>query len=155
MCFGRFAASLVVAMALLYGQAFAVDGPSFDCSQGVRQTLAVILCSYPEAASADWDMNRAYWATYSDDREQITLNESVVRDCALPEFETQQQRAGKVLVEQLSRTLGGQVQLPSSQSVNQQHVRCVVRMFREHARQLRQKLRGDALNEANLSQKST
>jgi hypothetical protein len=37
------------------GQAFAVDGPSFDC-HGVRQTLVVILCTDPEAAQADWDV---------------------------------------------------------------------------------------------------
>ena len=151
MSFRWFVPSFVAVLALMHGRAFAVEGPSFDCSQGVRHTLAVILCSDPEAGTADWDMNRAYWATFSDDREQNTFSESVIRDCALPEFQTQQQRAGRVLIEQLSRTLGGQIQLPSSQSINQQHVRCVVRMFREHARQLRQKLRGDALNEANLS----
>ena len=38
------------------GSAFALDGPSFDC-HGVRQTLAVILCSNVEAAQADCTVN--------------------------------------------------------------------------------------------------
>ena len=51
-------------------EALAVNGPSFDCSNGVRQTLAVILCTDPAAAQADWDVNRAYWALFTDDRRE-------------------------------------------------------------------------------------
>ena len=42
--------------------AFAIDGPSFDCTHGVNSALAIILCSAPEAARADWDLVSAYWA---------------------------------------------------------------------------------------------
>ena len=58
-------AQLATVAAFLLGgsSALAVDGPSFDCSQRMRQTLAVILCTVPEAAQADWDLNTAYWAS--------------------------------------------------------------------------------------------
>jgi uncharacterized protein len=62
-----------VAAFLLGGSsAFAVDGPSFDCSHGVRQTLAAILCTVPEAAQADWDVNSAYWALFADEKQHLT-----------------------------------------------------------------------------------
>jgi uncharacterized protein len=86
---------VIIALVLSVGNpALAVEGPSFDCTHGVRQTLAVILCTDPEAAQADWDVNRAYWALFADDREETTFNESVNLRCALPRLETQQERAG-------------------------------------------------------------
>lgn len=152
MCLRRVIATTAILLSsLIPGRAFAIDGPSFDCKLGLRQTLAVLLCTSPEAAAADWDYNRAYWAAYSDDREQITFNESVNRRCALPPLETQQQRNGRVFLEQFSRALGAPVQLPSSFGITQQHVRCVVAAFREEVKKLRDRLRGDALRESNLS----
>jgi peptidoglycan hydrolase-like protein with peptidoglycan-binding domain len=114
----------VTAAVLLSGShAFAVDGPSFDCSHGVRQTLAVILCVSPEAAQADWDVNRAYWALFTDDREETTFNEAVNQRCAIP--------------------------MP--QLVTEQHVRCVISAFHNRAAALRNRLTGNALAESNLS----
>jgi hypothetical protein len=40
------------AFALHAENALAVEGPSFDCTQGVRQSLALILCTNAEAAQA-------------------------------------------------------------------------------------------------------
>src|SRR5450759_3866407 len=83
---------LAIVVSISGTQALAVNGPSFDCSHGVRQTLAVILCMNPEAAQADWDVNRAYWALFTDDREETTFNQSINVRCALPRPETQQER---------------------------------------------------------------
>jgi peptidoglycan hydrolase-like protein with peptidoglycan-binding domain len=114
----------VTAAVLLSGShAFAVDGPSFDCSHGVRQTLAVILCMSPEAAQADWDVNRAYWALFTDDREETTFNEAVNQRCAIS----------------------------TPQLVTEQHVRCVINAFHKRAAALRNRLTGNALAESNLS----
>ena len=145
-----------VAVILLSGSnTFAVDGPSFDCSQGVRQTLAVILCVDPEAAQADWDVNRAYWALFSDDREETTFNQMVVQRCALPRLETAQERAGRIFVQELGRRFGPGLAIPTPQPVTQQHVRCVVSAFQNRAAVLRGRLKGDALAEANPLRMST
>ena len=133
-------------------QAFAVEGPSFDCSHGVRQTLAVILCVNPEAAQADWDVNSAYWALFTDDREETTFNEAVNQRCALPPLETQQERSGRVFIQEFSRRmLGPGLPIPTPQPLTEQHVRCVISMFHDRAAVLRGRLRGDALAESNLN----
>ena len=130
--------------------AFAVDGPSFDCSQGVRQSLAVILCTNPEAARADWDVNRAYWALFNDDREETKFNEFVNLRCALPRLETQQERAGRVFIQELNRRFGpGLPTIPSAQPLTEQHVRCVISAFHNRGVALRARLKGDALVESN------
>ena len=145
---------IVMAAAILFSgsQAFAVEGPSFDCSQGVRQTLAVILCVNPDAARADWEVNSAYWALFTDDREETTFNEAVNQRCALPPLETQQERAGRVFVQEFGRRMFGQgLPIPTPQPVTERHVRCVIGMFHNRAEELRRRLMGDALAELNLS----
>jgi hypothetical protein len=121
-----------------WSQAFAVDGPSFDCSHGVRQTLAVILCMNAEAARADWEVNRAYWAHYRDDRQETVFNESVNRRCALPRLETQQERAGRIFAQELGRRLGpGLPVIPAPQPLTEQHERCVIAAFHNRGRDTR------------------
>ena len=132
--------------------AFAVDGPSFDCSRGVRQTLAAILCTNQEAAQADWDVNSAYWALFADDREETTFNETVRQRCALPPLMTGGERAGRVVIQDLSRrTPGSPLRIPTSQPVTEKHVRCVVSAFQSRAQALRGRLTGEALAESNLT----
>ena len=145
---------LATAAAFLLGgsSAFAVNGPSFDCSHGVRQTLAVILCSISEAAEADWDLNRAYWVVFADNREETTFNEAVNRRCALPPLITEQERAGRVFLQELGRRmLGSPLPIPTPQPVTERHVRCVISAFHNRAADLRGRLKGDALVESNLS----
>lgn len=131
---------------------FAFDGPSFDCSHGVRQTLAAILCSVPEAAQADWDISNAYWALYSDDREETAFGQNVNRRCALPALEFSQEQAGRMLLQGMGNAmLGTQLPFPGPRTVMASHVRCVIDAFRDRARLIRSKLTGDALAESNLS----
>jgi hypothetical protein len=132
---------------------FAVEGPSFDCRSGVRQTLAVILCTVPEAAQADWNLSSAYWALFSDDREEATFNITVNQRCALPQLETQQQRNGRIFVQELGRRMGPSLPIPnitSPEPLTEQHVRCVISAFNTRTAALRDRLRGDALVESKL-----
>jgi peptidoglycan hydrolase-like protein with peptidoglycan-binding domain len=118
----------------------------------VRQTLAVILCTNREAARADWDVRRAYWAHFSDDRQETTFNEEVNRRCALPRLETQQERAGRIFAQELGRRFGpGLPVIPAQQPLTEQHVRCVIAAFHNRAAEIRARLTGDALVESNLS----
>jgi uncharacterized protein len=80
----RWIAVPVLVLSIISGSnsSFAVDGPSFDCSRGVRQTLAAIVCSVPDAAMADWDLNNSYWALYTDDREETRFVQDVNKRCA-------------------------------------------------------------------------
>jgi hypothetical protein len=141
---------LATTVLLSNGQAFAVDGPSFDC-HGVRQTLAVILCMDPEAAQADWDVNRAYWALFNDNREETKFTEIVNQRCSLPRLETAQERAARIFIQQFSGRLGPGLPIPTPQPVTEQHVRCVINAFHNRATALRGRLTGDALIESNLS----
>jgi uncharacterized protein YecT (DUF1311 family) len=144
--------ALALVVSVSGSQAFAVSGPSFDCSHGVRQTLAVILCMNPEAAQADWDVNRAYWALFRDDREETTFNESVNLRCALPRLETQQEQAGRIFIQELGRRFGpGLPIIPAPQPLTEQHVQCVISTFHNRAAALRARLTGDALFESKLS----
>jgi hypothetical protein len=130
----------------------AFDGPSFDCSHGVRQTLAAILCSSPAAARADWELNNAYWALYTDDHEETAFVQYVNRRCELPSLETSQDRAGRIFLEGIGGALlGPNLALPSQQRVTTSHVNCVIDLYRNHASEMRSRLTGDALTEANLS----
>src|SRR5262245_59996686 len=146
-----------ISAGLLFSSAnnlFAVERPSFDCSKGVRQTLAVILCAVPEAARADWNVNSAYWALFSDDREEITFNMAVNQRCALPSLETQQQRAGRIFIQELGRRMGTGLpipNIPSPEPLTEQHVGRVINAFNTRAAALRERLRGDALVESKLS----
>src|SRR5689334_13438962 len=119
----------------------AVEGPSFDCRSGVRQTLAVILCTVPEAAQADWNLSSAYWALFSDDREEATFNTTVNQRCALPPLETQQQRNGRFFIQQLGRGAGLPIpNIPSPEPVTERHVRCVINAFNARTAALRERL---------------
>jgi hypothetical protein len=106
----------------------------------------------PEAARADWDVNRAYWAVFTDDREETTFNEAVNRRCALPPLETQQERAGRIFAQELGRRFGpGLPVIPASQPLTEHHVQCVISAFHNRAAAIRARLTGDALVESNLS----
>ena len=102
---------LATAAAFLLGGsgAFAVNGPSFDCSHGVRQTLAAILCTIQEAAQADWDLSTAYWASFTDNGNEKVFSESVYQRCALPRVEMEQERTARIIAQGLS---GGMFSLP-------------------------------------------
>jgi peptidoglycan hydrolase-like protein with peptidoglycan-binding domain len=131
---------------------FAIDGPSFDCSHGVRQTLAAILCNAPAAAQADWDLNNAYWALYSDDREETRFGQDVNRRCALPPLETGQEQAGRLMLQGIGGAiLGAPLRIPAPGGVTPGQVKCVVDSFRDRAATMRRQLTGDALAESNLS----
>ena len=54
------------------GPGYVAGQPSIDCTKA-RSTVATILCSVPEAAAADWDVNAASWALY------FSVNESQQR----------------------------------------------------------------------------
>jgi peptidoglycan hydrolase-like protein with peptidoglycan-binding domain len=126
---------------------FAVDGPSFDCTQGVNSALATILCSAPEAARADWDLVSAYWAFSTDDRDQRAFSQSMNERCALPQLNT----AEEAFAQELGRTIWGhRLPVPGPQPITQNHVRCVITAFHNQAAMLRSKLKGDALAESNL-----
>jgi hypothetical protein len=132
-------------------QRFRRGWPILRLNQGVRQTLAVILCVDPKAAQADWDVNRAYWASFTDDREETAFNQMVIQRCALPRLETAQERTGRIFIQELGRRFGPGLPIPTPQPVTQQHVNCVISAFHNRAAALRGRLTGDALAEANLS----
>jgi hypothetical protein len=131
---------------------FAADGPSFDCTHGINSALAVILCSVPEAAQADWDLVSAYWAFATDDRDQSAFSQSMNQRCALPRQETAEERVGRAFAQEVGRRIWSYTPpVPGPQSITQNHVRCVIAAFRNRAAMLRSKLKGDALAESNLS----
>src|SRR5262245_51118095 len=132
--------------------AFAFDGPSFDCSQGVNSALAIILCRVPEAAQADWALVSAYWAFSSDDRDQKAFSQSMNQRCVLPRQETAEESVGRAFAQGWGRTVWGQpLPIPGPQLITQNHVRCVITTFHNRAATLRSKLTGDALVESKLS----
>jgi peptidoglycan hydrolase-like protein with peptidoglycan-binding domain len=131
---------------------FAVDGPSFDCTHGVNSALAIILCSVPEAARADWDLVSAYWAFSTDDRDQKAFSQSMNERCVLPRQETAEERVGRAFAQELGRTTWGyRLPVPGPQPITQNHVSCVITTFQNRAAMLRNKLKGDPLAESNLS----
>jgi peptidoglycan hydrolase-like protein with peptidoglycan-binding domain len=138
------------AFSLHGSSAFAVNGPSFDCSRGVRQTLAAILCTNQEAAQADWDLSTAYWASFTDNGGEKAFSESIYQRCALPRVEMEQERTAGIFVERVSGGMFGPRML-TAQPVTEQHVRCIVSAFHNRAAALRSRLTGDALTESNLS----
>ena len=150
----RVAVLCAVALFLMQSSytSFAYEGPSFDCSHGVRQTLAAILCGVPAASEADWELSNAYWALYTDDREETAFGQSVNRRCALPPLETDQEQAGRMMLQGIgSAVIGAQFPFPGPRMLTQNHVRCVIDSFRERASQIKSKLSGDALRESNYS----
>jgi hypothetical protein len=131
---------------------FAADGPSFDCTHGINSALAIILCSVPEAAQADWDLVSAYWAFSTDDRDQSAFSQSMNQRCALPRQETAEERVGRAFAQEVGRRIWSYTPpVPGPQSITQNHVRCVIAAFHNRAAMLRSKLKGDALAESKLS----
>ena len=149
---GRLFVSLCVATLVLEIStvgARAIQGPSFDCSASSRQALAIILCSSPEAARADWEVSSAFWARYKDDQGEAAFNRTVTQKCALPSIETEQERSGRLVAEGLGRIiLGPGLPLPPQSPITNRHIACVVEAFSTRAREIRSELTGDALREA-------
>jgi uncharacterized protein YecT (DUF1311 family) len=78
-----------------------------DCTNA-RNTVALILCSGPEGARADWDLNSAWWALYftvnDTGRRQLDLDQQVWRQsldriCALPRQLTQEEQSGQAMAQ--------------------------------------------------------
>jgi peptidoglycan hydrolase-like protein with peptidoglycan-binding domain len=136
------------------------DKPSFDCSKA-HNAVGIILCSGPEAARIDWELNSALWALdFSTDeprrpmldRDQQMWRQSLDRLCALPHLPTAEEQAGQAIAHALGRMmLGPGINLPGPQPITQAHARCVLNAYRARAALLRSKLTGDALAEAQLS----
>jgi uncharacterized protein YecT (DUF1311 family) len=105
-----------------YSQSGYVPGqPSIDCTN-VHNTVALILCSVPEAAEADWDLNSASWALYFTvndagrrmlDLDQQAWRQSLDRICALPRQLTEEEQAGQAMGQAFGRMiLGPGVRIP-------------------------------------------
>ena len=110
------------------------------------------LLSFVQARKQHRPIGTAYWALFTDDREETTFNQAVNLRCALPRLETQQERAGRILIQELGRRFGpGLPIIPARQPLTEQHVRCVIAAFHNRAAALRSRLTGDALIESNLS----
>jgi peptidoglycan hydrolase-like protein with peptidoglycan-binding domain len=146
---------------LSYSQAgYHAGQPSFDCAI-VTNTVAFVLCTVPEAAQADWELNSASWALYFTvnetrrrvlDQEQQAWRQSLDRMCVLPHYQTPQDQAGQAMAETIGRMmLGPGVRLPGPQPLTQAHVTCVLNAYHARAAMLRSKLTGDALAESRLS----
>ena len=155
------AALLLATTSVSYSQSGYVSGqPSIDCTN-VHNTVALILCSVPEAAQADWNVNSASWALYFTvndagrrmlDLDQQAWRQSLDRICALPRQLTQEEQAGQAMGQAFGRMfLGPGIRIPGPQPVTQAHVNCVLNAYHARAAMLRSKLRGDPLAESLLS----
>ena len=123
--------------------------------------MGAILCTVPEAAQADWNLNSALWARYfaSDDvqrqvldRDQQAWRRSLDQVCALPRYQTPEDRAGQAMAQTFGRMmLGPALNIPAPQRVSQGHVNCLINAYRARAALFRSQLTGDALAEAQLS----
>jgi uncharacterized protein len=101
---GAVVAFLLVCTRICYSQTSNIsDQPSFDCSNA-RYPVALILCSGPDAARVDWDVNSAWWALYFTidekrrpilDADQETWRQSLYQMCALPRQLTQEEQPDK------------------------------------------------------------
>jgi len=158
---GVVAAFLLAGSSASYAQSGYIPGkPSFDCTNA-SNTVAMILCSGPEAAAADWDVNSASWAFYfsvnesqreSVDAEQQAWRQSLDPICRLPRQQTSEDRAGRVMADIFGRMVFGPgVSIPGPQPITRQHVNCLINAYRARAAVLRSKLSGDALAESQLS----
>jgi uncharacterized protein YecT (DUF1311 family) len=102
------AAILLASASVSYSQSGYVRGqPSIDCTNA-RNTVALVLCSGPEGAQADWDLNSAWWALYftvnDAGRPQLDLDQQVWRQsldriCALPRQLTQEEQSGQAMAQ--------------------------------------------------------
>ena len=110
-------AFLLVCTRICYSQTSNIsDQPSFDCSNA-RNPVALILCSGPDAARVDWDINSAWWAFYFSidekrrpmmDVDQQAWRQSLDRMCALPRQLTEEEQAGQLMAQSAGRILLGQ-----------------------------------------------
>jgi len=107
--------------------------PTIDCTEA-RSSLARIICSGPEAASADWNLNAASWALrFSIDpserevfsKREVEWLQSLTQRCGLP--------------------------TNPEATISAQAKRCVIDAYRTRESEYRAKLKGDALAEVNLS----
>jgi peptidoglycan hydrolase-like protein with peptidoglycan-binding domain/uncharacterized protein YecT (DUF1311 family) len=107
--------------------------PTIDCTQA-RGNLARIICSGPEGANADWNLNAASWAL----RFSLDPNEREAFSAQETEW---------------LRSLNQRCTLPTrpEATISVQASRCVLDAYRTRASEYRAKLKGDALAEANLS----
>ena len=154
-------ACLLACTSVCYSQTSNIsDQPSFDCSNA-RYPVALILCSGPDAARVDWDVNSAWWALYFTidekrrpilDADQETWRQSLYQMCALPRQLTQEEQAGQVMAQTMGRfMLGQEIRIPGPQPITQAHVNCVLNAYHARAAMLRSRLKGDALAESRLS----
>ena len=154
-------ACLLACTSVCYSQTSNIsDQPSFDCSNP-RYPVALILCSGPDAARVDWDVNSAWWALYFTidekrrpilDADQETWRQSLYQMCALPRQLTQEEQAGQVMAQTMGRfMLGQEIRIPGPQPIAQAHVNCVLNAYHARAAMLRSRLKGDALAESRLS----
>ena len=154
-------ACLLACTSVCYSQTSNIsDQPSFDCSNA-RYPVALILCSGPDAARVDWDVNSAWWALYFTidekrrpilDADQETWRQSLYQMCALPRQLTQEEHAGQVMAQTMGRfMLGQEIRIPGPQPITQAHVNCVLNAYHARAAMLRSRLKGDALAESRLS----
>jgi peptidoglycan hydrolase-like protein with peptidoglycan-binding domain len=155
------AAFLLAGTSLSYSGAAYVSGqPSIDCTKA-RNTVANILCSVPEAAAADWDVNAASWALYFSvnesqqrivDADQKTWRQSLDSMCALPRQQTPEDQAGQAMAHFAGRMmLGPGFNIPGPQPITRAHVSCLINAYHARAAMLRSKLSGDAFAESRLS----
>jgi peptidoglycan hydrolase-like protein with peptidoglycan-binding domain len=110
--------------------------PSIDCSRihgPSTSAVAIILCSGPDAAAADWDLNSVLWAlagSYSEaqqkalDQDQDRWRSWLSNKCALP---------------------------PVALQLVERQRQCVISEFHARASTLRSELAGDVLIESRLS----
>ena len=154
-------ACLLACTSVCYSQTSNIsDQPSFDCSNA-RYPVALILCSGPDGARVDWDVNSAWWALYFTidekrrpilDADQETWRQSLYQMCALPRQLTQEEQAGQVMAQTMGRfMLGQEIRIPGPQPITQAHVNCVLNAYHARAAMLRSRLKGDALAESRLS----
>ncbi len=155
------AAFLLAGTSLSHSAAGYVPGqPSIDCTKA-RSTVASILCSVPEAAAADWEVNAASWALYFSvnesqrqivDADQRTWRQSLDSLCALPRQQTLEDQAGRAMADLAGRMiLGSGFSIPGPQPITRAHVGCLINAYHARAAMLRSKLSGDALAESRLS----
>jgi peptidoglycan hydrolase-like protein with peptidoglycan-binding domain len=154
-------ACLLACTSVCYSQTSNIsDQPSFDCSNA-RYPVALILCSGPDGARVDWDVNSAWWALYFTidekrrpilDADQETWRQSLYQMCALPRQLTQEEQPGQVMAQTMGRfMLGQEIRIPGPQPITQAHVNCVLNAYHARAAMLRSRLKGDALAESRLS----
>ena len=164
---GNFSLAALCAVAFLLGgtavshaqSGYIADRPTIDCSKA-RNAVALVLCSGPRAAQADWELSAAYWSYYftldAAARERMAADQRAWRQslepiCALPRLMTREEQAGQQMAQAFGRMfLGPGMVIPGPAPITQAHVDCLLNAYHARAAALRSKLTGDALAEARL-----